>query len=307
MPSRERAPRTGLQLDKLGCWLVAPGRRPAWGSRGLSEKVCNRVGLWWVDLAKELRKQKVALERMLWGKRATKMREFYLFIFLSWSCDIWKFPGSNQSDSCWPAPQPQRLGIISAAARGHGGSLTCWSGPAIKSASLWTLRQVLNPLSPSRNSEGAVLLCQLKLPPPSTLPAQGWGLGVPTVELPAFWQHIHPRASSCPPWRQSPRSRTKASLSCLTISTFVTVPMVQARTDSTRDSGSAIVRFAGIPFTGQRANATPNFSGCGQATRVERLRGKPVLSGRVLSLPLSWNPSLSGLAWLRIFRCLQQI
>lgn len=84
-------------------------------------------------------------------------------------------------------------------------------------------------------------------------------------------------------------------------------PHGTSRTESTRDSGSAIVRFAGIPFTGQRANATPTFSGCGQATRVERLRGKPVLSGRVLSLPLSWNPSLSGLAWLRIFRCLQQI
>ena len=68
----------------------------------------------------------------------SRLFSFFLSLFLSFfhGCTrgIWKFPGPNQSCSCWPTPQPQQCGIQAMSltyttAHGNTGSLTHWVRP----------------------------------------------------------------------------------------------------------------------------------------------------------------------------------
>ena len=90
--------------------------------------------------------------------------------------------GVKWSCSCWPAPQPQQYRIWVASvtytiAHSNARSLTHWARPRTEPASLWTLCQVLNPLSHRRNADGLgfqVFSCQVwdqnHLPFPALVP-----------------------------------------------------------------------------------------------------------------------------------------
>ena len=63
------------------------------------------------------------------------------FSFYGCTCGIWKILdwGSNQSCSCWPAPQPHQnraASVSYATACGNARSVTLWVRPGIKPASL---------------------------------------------------------------------------------------------------------------------------------------------------------------------------
>ena len=84
---------------------------------------------------------------------------------------IWMFPGSNQSCSCWPTPQPQQHGIWAASTTyttGHGNALPHWERPGIEPESSLVLVRFIT-TEPQWERQG----CNLKFKGDCGVPAVG--------------------------------------------------------------------------------------------------------------------------------------
>ena len=165
------------------------------------------------------------------GYFSTSISFFFIFFsFYSLTHGIWKFlgRGSNLSCSCRPTPQPQQhqiqaISVTCAVACCNTRSLTCWTRPGIKLASLWTLCWVLNLLSHGENSSTYLYFWHSQSLPPFFT----WILGRDPFPVLLLWYFLSCSSSSPSPathrhdiyLRQGPGTHSLASsLPCLFLS-----------------------------------------------------------------------------------------